>query len=66
MELFKHYYPPIFVQGKHVSEIDKVTNKNDLRTHLYGLNFSKIYLYIYIYICQSILPRPPKRRSPRS
>ena len=33
----KYYYPPIFVQGKHVSEIDKVTNKNDLRTHLYGL-----------------------------
>lgn len=31
------YYPPIFVQGKHVSEIDKVTNKNDLRTYLYGL-----------------------------
>jgi len=29
--------PPIFVQGKHVLEIDKVTNKNDLRTHLYGL-----------------------------
>ena len=38
MEFFKqYYYPPIFVQGKHVSEIDKVTNKNDLRTHLYGL-----------------------------
>jgi len=38
MEYFKYYYyPPIFVQGKHVSEIDKVTNKNDLRTHLYGL-----------------------------
>ena len=38
MEFLKHYYyPPIFVQGKHVSEIDKVTNKNDLRTHLYGL-----------------------------
>ena len=33
----KYYYPPVFVQGKHVSEIDKVTNKNDLRTHLYGL-----------------------------
>ena len=39
MEFFKHFqYPPVFVQGKHVSEIDKVTNKNDLRTHLYGLN----------------------------
>ena len=38
LNFFKHYYyPPIFVQGKHVSEIDKVTNKNDLRTHLYGL-----------------------------
>tara|TARA_B100001248_G_scaffold261363_1_gene252298 strand:+ start:1745 stop:2419 length:675 start_codon:yes stop_codon:yes gene_type:complete len=38
LEFFKqYYYPPIFVQGKHVSEIDKVTNKNDLRTHLYGL-----------------------------
>jgi len=38
MEFFQHYYyPPIFVQGKHVSEIDKVTNKNDMRTHLYGL-----------------------------
>ena len=31
LEFFKqYYYPPIFVQGKHVSEIDKVTNKNDL------------------------------------
>ena len=38
LEYFKYfYYPPIFVQGKHVSEIDKVTNKNDIRTHLYGL-----------------------------
>tara|TARA_B110000285_G_scaffold93555_1_gene106945 strand:- start:196 stop:870 length:675 start_codon:yes stop_codon:yes gene_type:complete len=38
LEYFKYfYYPPIFVQGKHVSEIDAVTNKNDLRTHLYGL-----------------------------
>ena len=35
--LKEYYYPPIFVQGKHVSEIDKVTNKNDQRTHLYGL-----------------------------
>ena len=34
----KYYYPPIFVQGKHLSEIDGVTNKNDLRTHMYGLN----------------------------
>ena len=38
LQFFKeYYYPPIFVQGKHVSEIDQVTNKNDLRTHLYGL-----------------------------
>ena len=35
--LKQYYYPPIFVQGKHISEIDNVTNKNDLRTHLYGL-----------------------------
>lgn len=33
----KYYYPPIFVQGKHVSEIDKVTNKNDQYTYYYGL-----------------------------
>ena len=33
----KYYYPPIFVQGSHVSEIDKVKNRNDQRTHLYGL-----------------------------
>jgi hypothetical protein len=38
MEFFKeYYYPPLFVQGKHVSEIDMSTNKNDQRTHLYGL-----------------------------
>ena len=38
LQFFKeYYYPPIFVQGKHISEIDKVTNKNDQRTHLYGL-----------------------------
>ena len=35
--LKQFYYPPIFVQGKHKSEIDQVINKNDLRTHLYGL-----------------------------
>ena len=35
--LKQYYYPPIFVQGKHISEIDKVTNKNDLRTQFYGL-----------------------------
>ena len=33
-----YYYPPIFVQGKHISEIDKITNKNDLNTRMYGLN----------------------------
>ena len=32
-----YYYPPIFVQGKHVSEIDSVVNKNDRYTYLYGL-----------------------------
>ena len=32
-----YYYPPVFVQGKHISEIDMVTNKNDIRTHNYGL-----------------------------
>ena len=39
LQYFKYYYyPPIFVQGKHVSEIDAVTNKNDRYTYLYGLN----------------------------
>ena len=33
-----YYYPPIFVQGKHVSEIDEVVNKNDRYTYLYGLD----------------------------
>jgi hypothetical protein len=38
LQYFKYYYyPPIFVQGKHVSEIDQVTNKNDKHTFLYGL-----------------------------
>ena len=36
--LKQYYYPPIFVQGKHISEIDEITNKNDQWTHLYGLN----------------------------
>ena len=41
MKFLKHYYyPPIFVQGKHISEIDEVTNKNDQWTHLYGLHAS--------------------------
>ena len=33
-----YYYPPIFVQGKHISEIEGNTNKNDKHTYLYGLN----------------------------
>jgi len=37
----KFYYPPIFVQGDHVSEIDMVKNINDQRTHLYGLKMNK-------------------------
>ena len=37
----KYYYPPVFVQGKHVSEIDKVTNKNDQFTYDYGLKIKK-------------------------
>jgi hypothetical protein len=38
LQYFKYYhYPPIFVQGKHVSEIDKIVNKNDKYTYLYGL-----------------------------
>jgi len=38
LQYFKYYYyPPIFVQGKHVSEIDQVTNQNDKHTYLYGL-----------------------------
>ena len=32
------HYPPIFVQGKHVSEIEGNTNQNDKHTFLYGLN----------------------------
>lgn len=35
--LKSYYYPPIFVQGKHVSEIDQVSNKNDQYSYLYGL-----------------------------
>ena len=39
MKFFQHYYyPPIFVQGKHISEIDGITNKNDQWTHFYGLH----------------------------
>jgi hypothetical protein len=32
-----YYYPEIFVQGKHTSEIDFATNKNDQRTKNYGI-----------------------------
>jgi len=32
-----YYYPPVFVQGKHTSEIDGKVNKNDQHTHNYGL-----------------------------
>ena len=35
--LQKFYYPAIFVQSKHASEIDQGTNKNDQRTKNYGL-----------------------------
>jgi hypothetical protein len=31
------YYPPVFVQGKHKSEIGGNVNKNDQHTHNYGL-----------------------------
>jgi|TARA_B110000208_G_scaffold12605_1_gene15457 hypothetical protein len=31
------YYPPTFIQGKHVSDIDGKVNKNDQRTMNYGL-----------------------------
>jgi len=37
-QFFKHYYyPPVFVQGKHVSEIEGVVNKNDKYSFNYGL-----------------------------
>ena len=35
--LDKFYYPPMFVQGKHVSDIDGKVNKNDSNTTNYGL-----------------------------
>ena len=38
MEYFKfYYYPPVFVQSDHKSEIDNAKNKNYLRTQNYGL-----------------------------
>ena len=32
-----YYYPPVFVQGKHKSDIEGKVNKNDQNTHNYGL-----------------------------
>ncbi len=32
-----YYYPPLFVQGKHKSEIDQNMNKNDQYSKLYGI-----------------------------
>ena len=32
-----YYYPPVFVQGKHKSDIEGKVNKNDQHTHNYGL-----------------------------
>ena len=40
--LKEYYYPPVFVQGKHVSEIDKITNKNDQYSYYYGLKTKSI------------------------
>ena len=34
------YYPAIFVQSRHSSEIDHGTNQNDLRTQDYGLHYT--------------------------
>jgi hypothetical protein len=36
--LDKFYYPAIFVQGTHVSEIEGKVNQNDVRTQNYGLD----------------------------
>ena len=37
-EMFDAYYfPPVFVQGKHKSDIEGKVNKNDQHTHNYGL-----------------------------
>lgn len=33
----KYYYPPLFVQGKHLSDIEDKVNKNDQHTHNYGI-----------------------------
>ena len=32
-----YYYPPVFVQGKHISDIDGKVNKNDINTTTYGV-----------------------------
>ena len=37
----KFYYPPIFVQGSHVSDIEGVVNQNDKNSFNYGLNPKK-------------------------
>ena len=38
-ELFDYfYYPPVFVQKQHKSEIESIINKNDIFTNNYGLN----------------------------
>ena len=35
-----YYYPPIFVQSRHRSSIDRKTNQNHLRSIDYGINYS--------------------------
>ena len=37
----KYYYPPIFVQGSHISDIEGVVNQNDKNSFMYGLNEPK-------------------------
>ena len=39
--LKKFYYPPIFVQGSHVSDIEGVVNQNDKNSFNYGLTPNK-------------------------
>ena len=42
LQYFKQfYYPPVFVQADHVSEIDKKRNVNNLRSADYGLKMVK-------------------------
>lgn len=33
----KYYYPPVFVQGSHISDIEGVVNQNDKNSFYYGL-----------------------------